>query len=286
MLVFEGNAMDQAKKYFQLTSEGRSLWSRRESLRLPLDYRRILGLVEFDGHRPVIGSHLARYPAKMVDDWLTEFEALRLIEAVPPPEEKTLTELVEEKSSPPIELEDREHFEPEASFADMSLTRLGVYVNNERIANRSPRAKAPRNTVALVVEDDPDQLALAVLRLTVAGYPVKTADSVQALFQSLEEGMPDVIFLDVMLPDGNGFDALAAIRRHPRYAEVPIIMVTAETDPESVARGLELGCDGYITKPYGENTLDYVLRYVMKQEVALGADNFRPEPRLAESSHP
>jgi CheY-like chemotaxis protein len=268
--------MEQAKNYFQLTPEGEALWSRRENLRMPLDYRRILGLVEFDGHRAVIRSHLARFSAEVVDNWLAEFEALRLIEAVPEPEERTLTELAEEKSAPPIEIEDREQLAPEASFADISLTRLGVYVNNERMANRTPRIKPPRSTVALIVEDDPDQLALAMLRLTAAGYPVKSADGVQALFKSLEEGVPDAIFLDVVLADGNGFDALAAIRRHPRYAQLPVIMVTAETEPESVARGLQLGCDGYITKPYGQNTLDYVLRYVMKQETALGADNFQP----------
>src|SRR4051812_28655583 len=207
--------MEQAK-YFQLTPEGEALWSRRENVPLPLDYRRILGLVEFDGHRAVIRSHLAKHSTQTVDNWLAEFEALRLIESAPEPEERTLTELAEQKSPPPIETEDREQLEPEASFADMSLTRLGVYVNNERIANRTPRTKSPRGTVALIVEDDPDQLALAVLRLTTAGYPVKTADGVQALFKSLEEALPDAIFLDVVLPDGNGFDALAAIRRHPR----------------------------------------------------------------------
>jgi CheY-like chemotaxis protein len=276
--------MAQGRKFYQLTAEGHALWSRRGSVRLPIDYRRILGLVEYDGHRAVIGAHLARYPAQQVDQWLAEFEALRLIETAPEPEEKTLTELVEEKSMPPLELEDREQFEPEASYADMSLTRLGVYVNNERIANRVPISKRPAQTVALIVEDDPDQLALAVLRLTIAGYPVKTADGVQALFRSLEEAVPDAVFLDVMLPDGNGFEALAAMRRHPKYAHLPIIMVTAETDAESVARGLALGCDGYITKPYGENTLDYVLRYVMKQEAALGADNFRPAGELAASA--
>lgn len=277
--------MDPGNRFYQLTAEGRSLWSRRESMDLPLDYRRILGLVEFDGHREVIASHLARYPAERVAAWLAEFEALRLIEAVPLPEEKTLPELARQKSSPPLELEDRERFEPETSFADISLTRLGAYVNFERIAHRVPSTKAPGETVALVVEDDPDQLALAVLRLTVAGYPVKTADGVHAMIKSLEQGLPDAIFLDVMLWDGNGFDVLAALRRHPRYAGLPVIMVTSRAEPEDVARGLQLGCDGYITKPYGPNTLDYVLRCVMKQEIAIGADNFPAEQLLAESSH-
>lgn len=264
--------MNQGQKFYRLTPEGQSLWSRRASVQLPLDYRRILGLVDFAGHREVIASYLARYPIGKVDDWLAEFEALRLIEAVAPPDEKSLPELLHEKSAPPLEVEDLEHYDPEASFADVSLNRLGVYVNYERIANRTPLTKSPRETVALVVEDDPDQLALAVLRLTLAGYPVRTADGVQALFRQLEGAQPDAVFLDVMLWDGNGFDALGTLRRHPKYAHLPVIMVTSQAEPEAVARGLALGCDGYITKPYGANTLEYVLRYVLKQEISLAGD--------------
>jgi CheY-like chemotaxis protein len=258
----------QKKNYFKLTAEGRSLWSRRDKVRLPLDYRRILGAVDFNGHREVIAAHLARFPAQRIQEWLAEFEALNLIAPGEPPEEKTLPQLAEEKSAPPIEEEDREDFPPEASYADVSLTQLGVYVNYWRVANRAATTKSPAETRVLVVEDDPDQLALAMLRLTMARYPVKTADGVQALFKSLDESLPDAILLDVVLPDGNGFDALAAIRRHPRYAHLPIVMVTSETAPESISLGLELGCEGYITKPYGVNTLEYVLRFVLKQEVA------------------
>ena len=58
----------EEKKFYRLTSEGRSLWARRATNRLPLDYRRILGLVDFSGHPEVIHSHLARYPAPMVDE--------------------------------------------------------------------------------------------------------------------------------------------------------------------------------------------------------------------------
>ena len=223
--------------FYRLTAEGRSLWSRRDVLELPPDYRRILGLVESAGHHEAIAPYL-----------LAEFEALRLIEP-----------------------------DPEVSFADISLTRLGVYVNYERISRRAPLARSPAETVALIVEDDPDQLALAVMRLTLAGYPVKTADGVQALFRYLEQHLPDAIFLDVMLWDGNGFDALATLRQDPKHADLPVIMVTSQAEPEDVAHGLALGCDGYVTKPYGANTLEYVLRYVMKQEIPLNGSAHRRE---------
>jgi len=256
--------MAKERRFYRLTSEGRSLWARRKKLPLPLDYRRILGLVQFSGFPEVIRSCLARYPGRVVDEWLTEFEALRLIESISA-KEVTLSEISRKAEPPPLEEDDIRSTESEVAFADISLSRLGVYVAYDRIANRPACQKAPQDTVALVVEDDPDQLALAVLRLTSAGYAVRTADGVKALFRALEESTPDAIFLDIGLPDGDGFDVLATLRRHPSYTLLPIIMLTAKSEPEDVAKGLALGADGYITKPYGRNTIDYALRYVMKQ---------------------
>lgn len=156
----------------------------------------------------------------------------------------------------------------ETSFADISLSRLGVYINHERIGKLAPIGKSVADTAVLVVEDDPDQLALAALRLRTAGYGAHTADSVKALYRQLEKGMPDALLLDIELPDGNGFDVLGTLRSNPKYGRLPVLMVTSRTDPEDVAKGLELGADGYVTKPYSASTLEYVLRYVLKQEVA------------------
>ena len=133
--------------------------------------------------------------------------------------------------------EDKEHLARETSFADTSLTRLGAYVNYERIATRKASTKTVAETIALVVEDDPDQLALAVLRLNGAGYATQTADSVKALHYRLQRRVPDAIFLDIGLPDGDGFEVLASLRRNPAYAELPIIMLTVRTEPEDIARG-------------------------------------------------
>src|SRR3954471_11058093 len=106
----------QQKKYYRLTAEGRPLGSGREKVRLPLDYRRILGIVDFDGHREVIASHLPRFPKECVEGWLGGVEGRELIEPAELREEKTLPQLAEEKSPPPIEEEDREEFPPEASY--------------------------------------------------------------------------------------------------------------------------------------------------------------------------
>jgi DNA-binding response OmpR family regulator len=116
-----------------------------------------------------------------------------------------------------------------------------------------------------VVEDDPDQLALADLRVSMAGYQVRVAGSGQALKDSLRAmGLPDVLLLDVMLPDADGFAILAGMRRHPRLALLPVILLTAKDSPADISRGLALGADGYVTKPYTKNILADTIRRVLK----------------------
>jgi DNA-binding response OmpR family regulator len=112
---------------------------------------------------------------------------------------------------------------------------------------------------------------------------VQGAENVNALREALQKSKPDAIFLDVMLPDGDGFDVLVALREHPAYALVPIIMVTAKTEAQDIARGLALGADAYVTKPYGSNTLDYVLRYVLQHELPEAARAAAP---IAEEKKP
>ena len=257
--------------FYRLTAEGRALWSRRAEVDMPEHYSLVLGLVESCGHWEVIRSRLMRHPQHAVDAWLREFEQLRLIEAgvVAAP---GFADLIGRASTAPALPEsESERIAEDARFADISLSRLGVYVAHERVTNRLPWWKNPNHTHVMVVDDDPDQLALAVLRLATAGYPVQTATGVASLLQLLQKRRPDALLLDVMLADGDGFQVLAALRQHPAYALLPIVMVTAKSEPDSIAKGLALGADAYVTKPYGKTTLDYVLRYVLQQEAPQAA---------------
>ncbi|TMH84753.1 MAG: response regulator [Betaproteobacteria bacterium] len=143
------------------------------------------------------------------------------------------------------------------------LSRDGVYIAEDRLKNRGGIDKPRAETVVLI---DPDQLALADLRVTMAGFVVRIADSVNALLHSLlDHGIPDILILDVMLPDGDGFDLLAKMRRHPIYSMLPIVMLTAKSDPDDIRRGLGLGADGYVTKPYSKNILAGTIQRVLKQ---------------------
>jgi two-component system, sensor histidine kinase and response regulator len=104
----------------------------------------------------------------------------------------------------------------------------------------------------LVVEDEQDLLQVVSLKLMREGHSVFTADSGQDALLKVEEYGPDLIILDVMLPEMNGWDICSKIRQH---SAVPIIMMTALSGDQDVIRGLDLGADEYVTKPFQLQTL-------------------------------
>ncbi|HEU5177168.1 MAG TPA: response regulator, partial [Burkholderiales bacterium] len=166
---------------------------------------------------------------------------------------------------PPLADEDSKRLAKAAVIAGATLLRSGSFLADERIANLPALAKAPAETVILLVEDDPDQLALGELRLTMAGYQVRSVDRAKALSRFLrEEPRPDLLLLDVMLPDGNGFDILGQLRGRPDFATLPIVLLTVKAELANIRNGLALGADGYITKPYSKNQLAEVIGRVLK----------------------
>ena len=260
--------IDVPQRFFRLTSEGRSIWATRSSTPLPLDYRRVLGVVEYCGHEAVIKSQLGRFSPATVEQWLDEFEAMRLIELVSDPELHASPSCGD--AVPPFEAEDLADLECQTALADISLSGLGVHISTARVAHRPRFFKPPGQTLALVVEDDPDQRVLAQRRLRSAGYRTDAVDCVQALFQFLRQRVPDCIILDINLPDGDGFEVLGRLRRAPAFTLLPIILLTSRSDRSDITKGLALGADGYVIKSfYKPNTLDYVLRCILKQEAPL-----------------
>ncbi|MBZ0281109.1 MAG: response regulator [Anaerolineae bacterium] len=102
----------------------------------------------------------------------------------------------------------------------------------------------------LVVEDDqPVQEMIRVL-LERVGYETILASDVATAVQVLrEKSLPDVLLLDLMLPDIDGFELLRQIRAKSAFDQLPIIIVSALADPDHIRKGLELGADRYVTKP-------------------------------------
>ena len=201
----------------------------------------------------------------MLEEWLDEMAELGLIEILPEGEPPAAG--FAPGSTDTTAALDQAQIREAARLAGSTLARSGAYLALDRLRQRPLAAKLPAETVILIVEDDPDQLALADLRVSMAGYKVRVASSVNGFLQALvDEGAPDLLLLDVMLPDGDGFDVLSKMRRHQALGSLPIVMLTARTDPADIGRGLVLGADGYITKPYTKSILSDVIARVLKRE--------------------
>ena len=99
----------------------------------------------------------------------------------------------------------------------------------------------------LLVEDDFYLAKNIKLLLEKEGYTVSTAGNVSLAKQQLEKERPDLLLVDVMLPDGNGYELCDYVRRKKQQ---PIIMISAKDDEESIVKGLEIGADDYVTKPF------------------------------------
>ena len=107
----------------------------------------------------------------------------------------------------------------------------------------------------LVVEDDPDIAQLIGHYLEKAGHTVEVLSSGKAVMPSVRRNPPDLVVLDLMLPELDGLMICQAMRTDPQTAAIPIIMVTARGDEADRITGLELGADDYVTKPFSPKEL-------------------------------
>ena len=121
----------------------------------------------------------------------------------------------------------------------------------------------------LVAEDDTDLLDLMTYALRREGYTVLAAIDGQQALQRWEAEAPDIVLLDVNLPQVNGFDLC---QRMHHESETPIIMVTARDDEDDVVRALRLGADDCVTKPFSAKILTNRMRAVLRRA---GADRYR-----------
>ena len=102
-----------------------------------------------------------------------------------------------------------------------------------------------------IVEDDINIREIERYALKNSGYEVEEFEGSASFFKRLEKNIPSLILLDIMLPGEDGLDILTRIRADKATADVPVIMVTAKTSELDKVKGLDLGADDYITKPFG-----------------------------------
>ena len=118
----------------------------------------------------------------------------------------------------------------------------------------------------LVVDDEPDAIELIRFNLKASGYEVLTAEDGEEALAKARKFSPDMILLDVMLPEIDGLEVCKILRRDPATASLPIIMLTAKASEIDRVLGLEFGADDYVTKPFSPRELMLRVRNLLKRK--------------------
>ena len=138
----------------------------------------------------------------------------------------------------------------------------------------------------LVVDDEPDITALVAYHLAKAGFRVSTASTGPDALKAAREERPDIVILDLMLPGVSGYDVLAELRQRDETKDVGVILLTARREETDRIRGLSLGADDYLTKPFSPQELSLRVRGLLRRlasppvtagsTLAAGPDHHRP----------
>ena len=123
------------------------------------------------------------------------------------------------------------------------------------------------NKLIAIVDDEPDILELVSINLKKANYRVKEFPDSESFFRSLAAEIPDLIILDLMLPDMDGFEVCKFLKGQDKYTAIPIIMLTARAEETEKVLGLELGADDYVTKPFSPRELAARVKAVLRRNV-------------------
>ena len=126
----------------------------------------------------------------------------------------------------------------------------------------------PRSMTVLVVDDEPRLRDIVRLNLEFEGYRVAEAESGIEAIMRVKEDLPDLVVLDVMMPEMDGFETLRHIRE---VSSVPVIMLTVRQEESDRIRGLEIGADDYLTKPFSPQELQARIKALLRR-------TFMPKP--------
>jgi two-component system phosphate regulon response regulator PhoB/two-component system alkaline phosphatase synthesis response regulator PhoP len=123
------------------------------------------------------------------------------------------------------------------------------------------------NKLIAVIDDEPDIRELVTLHLKRAGFQVEAFERADSFLRFLDSNKPELVVLDLMLPDADGLDICKFMRKHDTYSQIPIIMLTAKGEETDRILGLELGADDYVTKPFSPRELVARVKAVLRREI-------------------
>ncbi len=129
-------------------------------------------------------------------------------------------------------------------------------------ANRPPRVQQRDGKRILVVDDEPRMINFIRMNLELEGHQVIEAHTGLEALEAIRTRLPDIVLLDVMMPELDGFETLRMLRE---FSSIPVIMLTAKGEENDKVYGLELGADDYITKPFGPRELSSRIKAVLRR---------------------
>jgi two-component system KDP operon response regulator KdpE len=121
---------------------------------------------------------------------------------------------------------------------------------------------SPPEKLILIVDDEPRMARFVRMNLDLEGFQVSEARNGLEALEKVRDELPDLVLLDVMMPEMDGFETLERLRE---ISTVPVIMLTVKGDEEDRIRGLELGADDYVTKPFSPRELSSRIRAVLRR---------------------
>ena len=123
-----------------------------------------------------------------------------------------------------------------------------------------------------IVEDDKNIREIEMFALKNSGYAVEEFENAKSFFSRTVEKVPDLVLLDIMLPDMDGLEIVKKLRSRPDTVRVPIILVTAKTTELDKVKGLDIGADDFLTKPFGVMELISRVKALLRRSRALQDD--------------
>jgi two-component system phosphate regulon response regulator PhoB len=129
----------------------------------------------------------------------------------------------------------------------------------------------------LIVDDERDLVRLVEFNLQQVGYETAAAYTGEEALQKVRHRVPDLVVLDLMLPDISGTEVCRQIKASPRTRQVPVLMLTARTDEVDRVVGFEVGADDFVTKPFSVRELVLRIRAILRRGAGPQADDVREE---------
>ena len=123
-----------------------------------------------------------------------------------------------------------------------------------------------------ILEDDDNIREIENFALKNCGFVTEPAASAKEFWEIMEHKIPQLILLDIMLPDEDGISVLTKLKKNPEWKKVPVILVTAKTSEMDKVKGLDTGADDYISKPFGVLELISRVKAVLRRSDSAGDD--------------